>query len=321
MNLKNTVHLFEFKYLGHIAINSFLFQSKFFDNLVKNWLMENILNENTLSTLQKIIECMAITGRMTLEQICENMGESKYKVEKVLEEYSANTNVINIETQKDNRIFNSETMNPNLAHMLIVRKDIDNQPCKYELSLFGIMLTIAIIRYHYVGIDNIRHSFIITSSKLELFVKNIPLNDYLDKIAANYPDKLPLIFGKWDFLKKELGQFVLYNNFDFMLYDKVFSANMDVSIWEGGNKEFFDNLQKLAVISLKLLEVLYVQGRDILESFYQEEFVDNDDEFEHLSIYQKLVDNDNKFKLLPLYQKLYEIKSILKYLHNTTLHG
>ena len=102
---------------------------------------------------------MAITGKMTLEQICEMTGELKDDVKKILENHTVNVDYIkNNGQQKDVNIYTcSETKNPDLKHMLIVRKEVDNRQCvTYELSLFGIMLIIALVRYHYIGIDNIR---------------------------------------------------------------------------------------------------------------------------------------------------------------------
>jgi hypothetical protein len=66
----------------------------------------------------------------------------------------------------------------------------------YELSLFGIMLVIALVRFHYIGIDNARFPIFnrqtaaSAADKLRLFFEDISLQEYLDKIALNYPDKL-----------------------------------------------------------------------------------------------------------------------------------
>ena len=100
----------------------------------------------------------------------------------------------------------SESKYADLSHMLIVRKYI-GQGVTYELSLFGIMFVIAVIRYHPIGIDKVRYVFLIymLMHKSRLFFEDIPLEEYFDKIALNYHDKLPLIFGKWSLLKKELG--------------------------------------------------------------------------------------------------------------------
>ena len=71
------------------------------------------------------------------------------------------------------------------------------------------MLVIALIRFHYIGIDKVRFRIFnrhADADKLRLFFEDIPLEEYFDKIALNYHDKLPLIFGKWSLLKKELGK-------------------------------------------------------------------------------------------------------------------
>jgi hypothetical protein len=194
----------------------------------------------------------------------------------------------------------SESKHPDLSHMLIVRKDI-GQDITYELSLFGIMLVIALIRFHYIGIDKVRlRIFNRYTDKFRLFFEDVPLEEYFDKIALNYHDKLPLIFGKWSFLKKELGTLFLYDNFDFLLYNKAFSVNMGTSIWLGGNKEFCDSLKALADRSAIMLKVLYIQGRDVLESLHKNALRDEKDES----------------KLLPAYLKLNEIEAILKYFDN-----
>jgi hypothetical protein len=66
---------FESKYLGHHAINSYLLQSQFFYKLVKNWLVNTFDNDNT-SISQKVLECMALKRRITLQQLCTMTAES-----------------------------------------------------------------------------------------------------------------------------------------------------------------------------------------------------------------------------------------------------
>jgi len=293
---------FESKYLGHPAINSYIFQSQFFDKLVNNWLKENGKFDNNISILQKILECLAINRNVTLQQLCQMTAELKDTINEVLGKHTVKPGYISNEQQEDANVYtHSEDKRSDLGQMLIVRKDATNHAITYELSLFGIILTIALIRYHHTGIDNVRlHIFNGQTNKLSLFFKNISLNDYFDKIASNYHDKLPLIFEKWSVLKKELGHLFLYDNFDFLLYTKAFSVNMGKSIWQGGNKEFCDNLQALADKSVKMLKVLYIEGIDVLKSF----------------IKNKLEDKKNEFNLLPIYLKLNEIETILRYSNN-----
>jgi hypothetical protein len=290
---------FESKYLGHHAINSYLLQSQFFYKLVKNWLVNTFDNDNT-SISQKVLECMALKRRITLQQLCTMTAESEENVKEVLDKHSVKLGyryyyMSNEELEEGQRgEKHSGGKHPDLGHMLIARTDI-SQHITYELSLFGIMLVIALIRFNYIGIDKVRLGISNRhTDKVRLFFKDVPLKQYFDKIAFNYHDKLPLIFGKWSFLKKELGTLFLYDNFDFLLYDEAFSVNMGTSIWLGGNKEFCDSLQALADRSAMMLKVLYIQGRDIVESFQKE----------------------NESKLLPAYLKLNEIEAILKYFDN-----
>jgi hypothetical protein len=296
---------FESKYLGHPAINSFLLQSQFFLKLIKNWLEENFYtfdNDNT-SISQKVLESMATKRKVTLQQLCKMTAESEENVKEVLDKYSAKVGcqyyyVSNEEIEEGQGGKNTGGKHPDLDHMLIVRKDI-SQDITYELSLFGIMLVIALIRFHYIGIDKVRLSiFNRRIDKLKLFFEDIPLEEYFDKMALNYHDKLHLIFGKWSFLKKELGTSFLYDNFDFLLYNGAFSVNMGTSIWLGGNKELCDTIQALAERSATMLKVLYIEGRDIVESFHKDVLRDK---------------KGNESKLLPVYIKLNEIEAILKY--------
>jgi hypothetical protein len=133
-----------------------------------------------------------------------------------------------------------------------------------------------------------------------LFFKGIKLQEYFDKIASNYPDKLPLVFGKWSLLKRELGPLLLYNNLDFLFYEKAFLVNMGTSIWKGGNKEFCDNLQALAEKSSSMLKVLYIEGVSTLKCFS----------------HNPLVESKEQTNLQPVYIKIKQIGTMLRYLNN-----
>jgi hypothetical protein len=83
---------------------------------------------------------------------------------------------------------------------------------------------------------------------------------------------------------------------------RAFSVNMGNSIWLGGNKEFCDSLQALSDRSAKILKLLFIQGRGILESFHKKVLSEKDVKDES--------------KLLPAYLKLGKIEAILRYLNN-----
>ena len=211
-------------------------QSQFFYKLVKDWLEGNYYtldnnnnNNNNSSISQKVLECMAIKRRVTLQQLCKMAAESIENAKKVLDKHSVKVGYFNLYYPADEQYGreeqgeqNSESRKrPDISHMLIVRKEEDDDTSQdittttYELSLFGIMLVIALVRFHYIGIDKARFPVFnrqtaTAADKLRLFFEDISLQEYFDKIALNYPDKLPLIFGKWSLLKEELGSLFLY---------------------------------------------------------------------------------------------------------------
>jgi len=78
-------------------------------------------------------------------------------------------------------------------HKTIVIKTNGTGNNVYELSLFGVLLVQTVILYNQMN-------------KLQygLYYNDMLLEDYYDKIASNYQNKLPLIFGKWNLLKKVL---------------------------------------------------------------------------------------------------------------------
>jgi hypothetical protein len=145
----------------------------------------------------------------------------------------------------------------------------------YELSLFGILLVILLIRNH--DMNKLRNG---------LFYKVNPFEDYYNKIASNYENNLPLIFKKWRLLKRMLKVFAAYN-FDIIL-DKEFrdkamnqlSTNAyshkeseEVSV-TAGNKELYENAQTVTRISHRQLGEIQIRGME--ESFnFVERLVDN----------------------------------------------
>jgi hypothetical protein len=68
---------------------------------------------------------------------------------------------------------------------------------KYELSFLGVLLVLAMISR-----------------------KEDKMYTYYDKTASNYREKQPLIFGKWRFLEKILGD-RLYECLDYLLLNKA----------------------------------------------------------------------------------------------------
>lgn len=101
---------------------------------------------------------------------------------------------------------------------------------------------------------------------------------HYDRMADNYKDKLPLIFGKWDMLKNTMqrsrsGSLVQIINCQYNKIDRE-SFNMAPAII-GGIKEYYENVQSLARHHGNKLEGIYNDLKESLED-NQEEYEDND---------------------------------------------
>ncbi len=137
-DLEDHFSYFESTYLGHPAINSYLFQSHFFDKLVNNWVVENNdgAADNTISISQKILESISLTRNITLLQLCQTIGESEGKVRKALDKITVNVDsYICKGQQQDVSIYaHSESKHSDLGHMLIkTKKETDSHDSTYEL--------------------------------------------------------------------------------------------------------------------------------------------------------------------------------------------
>ena len=231
-------NLFKEKFLKY-RNQSFSFQLDIFDNMCDKWLREMILNSNGLNLEQKIIEILAINPGITFEELAEKTG---------IESISDVNNCLSVYTLESYRPLNDRTVylyqesigkrhNKKywdlLQHSVIIVKISKDNIKTYELSLIGVILALLLVRYHDRG-----------SLKHGLYYNNFSFSDYYDKIAYNYQNRLPLIFGKWNLLKKALGLYAAYN-FDVILDKEIRTREIDkISINRGGNKELYDGIKE-----------------------------------------------------------------------------
>jgi hypothetical protein len=250
---------FEKNFLRHSTIYPYFFQSNFFNTMLDNW----IGNLSKGFASQMVVECLAINRSMTLDDLIKKTGLKKDEVIAILHNHSLQTDlhVLNatskvysdIDVQKNNYV--------NFMSHAIIGKTGNT----YELSLFGVMLVICLIRYHFAGLDSDRFDNLDSNpAKIDLFYNDMGPNDYCDLIAKNYKEKLDLIFGKWNLLQSQLGRF-LYGSFDFLIYKK--DNNTSDSVWRGGNKEFYDDIQTLASNARDFSKILYVYGKYTMNKF------------------------------------------------------
>ena len=239
--------LFKGKFLKY-RNQSFSFQLDIFDNMCEKWLREMILNGNRLTLEQKIIEILAINPGITIEELVEKTGiESKSDVSRCLSEYTLesyrpiNDRTVYLHQGSIGKRHNKKYWDLLLHSVIIVKPGKDNIKT-YELSLFGVILALLLVRYHDRG--HLEHG---------LYYNNFSFFDYYDKIAHNYEHKLPLIFGKWSLLKKVLRSYAAYN-FDVVLDKEIRTREDDkISINRGGNKELYDGIKETGTSKLSAI--------------------------------------------------------------------
>lgn len=298
---------FEKGRMGHSVINKYLIQSSFFEGILDKWLQDEYpdgYNPSLIPIPQKIIECLSLNPSISLQQLAEKTNTNEKDLAKVLNNYTVQS-----DNPSDTLVAESKSVDLDIYRKVyfdFIRRTLivtnrTKASITYQLSLFGILLTMALIRYHYVGIDNVRCPIVHTDG-LPLFYSDITQEEYYDRIAHNYPKKLPLIFAKWDLLKKQLGSTLLYDNFDFMIYKETSPNSISQSIWFGGNKEFYQDIQSLANNACHHISLIYILGMNTLQTFQK---------------YPNIM-SDPEGRISPIYRKLGEIEETLKYMDITS---
>jgi hypothetical protein len=293
--LDNYYDQFERNYFGHSVLYGYFLHSNFFDIVLDNWL-QNL--PNNFAT-QKVIECLAINRSITLDELIKKTGLKEDEIIAVLKSHTVQIHFDLPAINSKSQVSSDININKQYFINFISRALISETGNTYQLSLFGVMLMISLIRYHYVGIDSNRlHNLDTTNTRIDLFYKDMRLNEYCDIIARNYKDKLPLIFGKWNILLDQLGS-LLYNSFDSLFYKKTGSKSTADSVWIGGNKEFYDDIQALASNARYHLSPLYSICKSTMDGFQR--YLDS-------GIWTVHTDLDSRIS--PLRHKLYEMKVI-----------
>jgi DNA-binding MarR family transcriptional regulator len=298
---------FEHEFLGHSNIHGYFFMTDLFDDIHRSWL-KFYGNTNIIPAAQKIIEYLAFNGPTHLKQLVKETGSSKEEVDKfmVRDDISFqnvaydNTNP-NLQSRSDTNAIYSKLV----LHLLLNTSETRSGTI-YELTLFGVILAIAIITYQFVRVTDVHGlretgNTDISSKRPKLFYDNIDLKRYFDKIAQAYKDKIPLIFSKWSLLQSQLGT-MLYDSFDFLIWKPNRAYTIDETIWSFGTKEYYYEIKELANNTIKQLYVIFLSGKATIKGFEDR---------------QKWIINDSRMK--PIYDKLYEAEVIMKYA-NIAMH-
>ena len=242
------------------------------------------INDYAITIIQKVLECLAIHRSITEKQIEEYLNSnqkyneeklvgkiSKYpdffqghiefhyaitpaNIKKVIDRYTLSESIQD-ELKRSDDSFDYDGVVKKylefLSRLVIIRTDCADGP-RYELSLLGVMLTLAIVTHPHQQMfykDN------------ELEKNNIDLVKFYSIVSQNYADKLPLIFGKWALLTRtrdyayEWFLPVLYQNIEDEFARAIRPGPVTVTL--GGVKEFQETMQEIAFHTTVRLFDLY----------------------------------------------------------------
>jgi len=270
--------LFEQGHLRHITnlIYSPLFEECYNESLKR-------YDQNVITIVQKVLECLAINRSITERQLFEYL---KFKQENINNELAGKTSrypdfiwdkikddfeitegniktVINRHTLTESIL--QELRIPNefdyskimkrylefLSHLVVVSKESVDGP-RYELSLFGITLILAIVTHP-------RQMMFYGKNRIEKDPEDLIV--FYNTVSQNYADKLPLVFGKWALLTDKWRY--AYEWFSPVLYQNVTdefarAKNLgSVSVILGGVKEYQETMHEIAFHAAARLFDLY----------------------------------------------------------------
>lgn len=280
---------YEYGFLGHHNIQGFFFLTRLFDNIIYNLL--KVSDEyKVVPPFQRVLECLALNGPSKINDLVNKTHMTELEINKVIN----SNDLSSLKHIKSNMTKNFNSNSNRMFQILIVQNET-KEGLIYELSLLGVMVIIAIVTYHFAGIDNLRFPKGISSDHKgpRLFYTTINLKQYFNTIALNYKNKFPLIFGKWDLLRSQLGE-MLYDSFDFLLYKVNRIRTINKTVWSGGFKEYYDDLQTLSLNAIRNLYPIYLSGNEVVKEFERQ---------------QVWLANDSRME--PTYNKFREIEELL----------
>ncbi len=322
-SVEELYQLFLQKYLKYRNYD-FFFNMDIFDNVREQW-FQKILKSDKPNLEQKILEVLAIHPKLTFEELVEKTEESRDDVRNCLSGYTLESykplveKTVYIQQNITGKANNKKYWDFLLHSTIRVEENRKDYSKTYELSLFGLILALTLIRYY--DMDKLKQG---------LYYNNISFVDYYDAIASKYRDKLPLIFGKWHLLKDILGIYSDYN-FDVIVDKEIHSRDSNkLSIMRGGNKELYDSVREIVLQTRQQLGELANSGWVILlngpDNTYKDYFIKDDadvlakpDPYKVNAIVDKI--NEIIFILNPLESAFYEsISSSVEFIKKTSYY-
>lgn len=238
------------KYPAH----GFFFFLDIFDDLYNKWFREVMVKSNSITPLQKVVEILASYPKITLEKLVEKTNEPEERIREILRSHSSTSRPP--EKSDPLQMLHQGYIDLLSQNIIITTpQDANNDSIEptHELSLFGVMLCLVMIRYSDMRM-----------LKDGLYRKS-SFERYYDRIASNYRGKLPLIFGRWNQLKAIFKEY-LYYNFGIILDGEIRSNTKDLpSVRKGGNKELIEGIREIILDNQKSMSNFLSAGCKILE--------------------------------------------------------
>ncbi len=306
-------------------------QSRFFEKCYEESFEINDLNGITV--VQKVLECLAIHRSITKKQIEDFLNsmqkgktvkypdfiqdiQDKFKfhcditpdsIKRVIDRYTLSESYIQDELEKFDDVIDYDNVVRKylefLSRLIIIEID-STDGSRYELSLFGIMLILAIVTHPNQKISYIRNGIEKNTEDIVNFYR---------VVSQNYAEKLPLIFGKWAILEKAYHD--AYRWFFPILYENLedefarFTRLGSVSVTLGGTREYKDTMQEIAFHTTAKLFDLYRGLSSVLAN--------NDLELENTQHDTVAEKHENQLRhqagLSILEKKQKELSALLKY--------
>ncbi len=252
LNNDKQVTLDQVEYFYRLFIRRYLtypgygypFQLDSFNKVCKDWLEDMVMGSNKLTSYQKVLEALALSTDipLTAEELVQETGESYEEIHEVLSRYTSYENINDGSYgDKDSTFY---------FQRLIKLGHGTHKNNSYELSVFGVILVLTLVRYQDMGL--LKHG---------LYYTSIGFEEFYDKVALNYHDKLlPLIFGRWHKSLKRILKPIPAYNIDILLDKEKRSIAMDKTVLMKGNGELYTSMRLVASYSLSQLTELYKTG-------------------------------------------------------------
>jgi len=288
----------------------------------KKWMDDFVISKNMITPEQKVLETLSLYPKISFKELVKKSKLNSTAINKVLHSHTmefyqdkisnivasnfrekilefALNNTENVIGKKDNRKY-WDFIQYNLINITINKKGDKI----FELSLFGIILILKLIRFLYG-----KHE------ENKIFFGGITYFKYFEKIVDNYNTKLPLIFGKWNLLKRILKDYAICN-FDKIINEYFFQQN-NISVTRGGNSEFFYSIKEIILQTRQQLTKLVDAGHECinLSSGGKPTYINNEiinaNSSNYLDTHYPLINESNIEKITYLFNKCLYIFNLL----------